>query len=548
MGKKELKQGKRPNSTEPRIEVAPAAPAEEVMQEEVLPVEPKPQVESQERKGRIYLKNLVYDTNQSMLKKLCLPFGEIIDISIPLNESTSRPKGFAFVEFKKKTSALKAVNDLQDKMWKGRKIEVSMAVDKRRYQTDLADPKPVVAGAETKMPDDIQIVSANEQPKGKQKPKAEKPKEKTAEELEMEMLDQLVLKNMAEMGGNLSFDEEEEDDAADGKGGEADKSGIKELELKGAEVAEPKAGKKPQKLTGDYKEMLEEVEKEQKLKEKKKRDNEDLSHTCFIRGVSYDTKEKELYKFFKENIGEDVYVRMVKFKADETKHNGNGFVKFQDKKIVDRLIEITAQFNKGEYEPKAMDPKLELNGIRIQFFPSLKKEDAQRIQQEREKELEGKGEPKKKERTNKTLTFEQLIAQDKLGKRRLAFAKVGFFEQVEEDKLNDIDKEQRKRHKLEKMAKMQNPNYFVSEKRVVLKNIDRKLDELELKKLATQILSKRLTEKELKKAKIYSDVKIIPSKNEENSGRSSVNPAHPGHRLHRVLQARVRGRLLGRSD
>ncbi len=538
MGKKEFKQTKRPNSTEPRIEAAPAPPVEEVMQEEVmqeepLPTEAKPQPESQERKGRIYLKNLVYDTNDNMLRKLCLPFGEIVDVSIPLNESTNRPKGFAFVEFKNKNSALKAVNDLQGKLWKGRNIEVSMAVDKRRYQSELTETK--VVPVDTKMPDDIQVVSAKGQPVGKEKPKPEKPKEKTAEELEMEILDQLVLKNMAELGGDLSFDEEEDEEAPADDEAEEDKTGIKEIEVTGKATAEDK--KKAQKPAGDYKEMLEEVEKENLRKEKKKRDNEDLSNTCFIRGVSYDTKEKELYKFFKENIGDVVYIRMVKFKADETKHTGNGFVKFKDKQIVDRLIEITQQFNKGEYEPKAKDPKVELNGIRIQFFPSLKKEDAKRIQLEREKELEGKDAPKKKERTNKTLTFEQLIAQDKLGKRRLAFAKVGFFEQVEEDKLNDIDKEQRRRHKLEKMAKMQNPNYFVSEKRVLLKNIDRKIDELEIKKLATLVLSKRLTEKEIKKSKIFSDVKIIESKNDEQSGRSSVNSNHSGHRLHRVLQA-----------
>ena len=480
--------------------------------------------ESNERKGRIYLKNLVYDTNESMLRKLCTPFGEIKDISIPLNETNNKPKGFAFVEFTNKNSALKAINELNDKKWKGRELSASLAVDKRRY-LESKGVQPEVT-TDIKMGDDIQIVKQNETKKTKgESKKGEKPEkvEKTAEELEMEKLDQLVLQNMAELGGEFEFDEESEEGTGT-KTKEEDGNTVKEIDLGKEKMIEESLNKgKKQSKQEDYKVMLEDVEKSNVIKQKKKNENEDLTQTCFFRGVAYETNEKELYKFMKDKIGEIVYLKMVKFKADETKHNGNGFVKFKDKKIADRLIEITTQFNKGEYIPKAGDPKLEISGIRIQFFPALKKDEAKKITLEREKEIDKKNNPEeKKERKNKRLNIDQLIAKDKQGKRRLAFSRLGFFDQIEEEKLGDADKEQRRSHKMEKMAKMENPNYFISEKRVILKNVDKKIDELQIRKLTTEILSKRLKEKEIKKSKIFSDIKIIASKSEENTNKSSV--------------------------
>lgn len=55
-------------------------------------------------------------------------------INIPLNPANNKPKGFAFVEFKSKNSALKTVKELNDKVFKGRKIQASMAIDQRLYQ------------------------------------------------------------------------------------------------------------------------------------------------------------------------------------------------------------------------------------------------------------------------------------------------------------------------------------------------------------------------------------------------------------------------------
>jgi RNA recognition motif-containing protein len=515
--------------------------------EELQAIKAEAKVESLERKGRIFIKNLVFDTNEKMLRKLCTPFGEIKEVSIPVDPSTNRPRGFAFIEFVSKNSALKAVGTLDQSAWKGRTITASLSVDKRRYQVDAnaaaePEPEPVpvpvpVVAAPPKSIGGIEIVplQAADKPGKKAKAKAkpvpvEEPVEDTAE---LDELDAIVMRNIQAMGDDFGFDEEDPEDPDDEPDAQSEpRAMVEELDI-------PKATAKSnqkEKILGNVDKLLDAATKEKQKEIQQRQDNEDLSQTCFIRGLSYDVNEAEFTDFLKKNVGEIVYVKLVKFKADAAKHNGNGFVKFKDRKVVDRLIEMTEQFNKGEYVPKPKDPKFELGGIRLQFYPALKKTDAASLKVQREQELAAKDNPEdKKKRHNKKMTMEEVIAADKQGKRRLAFTKSGFNDITDKVKLGEVDREQRKRHQEEKMIKMKNPNYLVSEKRVVLKNINRLLTDQQLKLLATDVLKSKMSEKEIKKAKIFSDVRLIESRSEESTGKSSVRLNDIGHRLHRIL-------------
>jgi len=62
-----------------------------------------------EKKGRIIIRNLVYDISSRHLRKLLKKFGEIVEVNIPKNMKTGRARGFAFVEFTNRNSAMKAV-------------------------------------------------------------------------------------------------------------------------------------------------------------------------------------------------------------------------------------------------------------------------------------------------------------------------------------------------------------------------------------------------------------------------------------------------------
>mmetsp|Transcript_467 Transcript_467/g.434 ORF Transcript_467/g.434 Transcript_467/m.434 type:complete len:106 (-) Transcript_467:342-659(-) len=90
-------------------------------------------------KGRIIIRNLVFDINEKMLRKLMSKFGEIIDINIPLNPKNNKSYGYAFVEYSHKNNALKAINDLNDTKYKGRTILLDLSVGKQTYEKKIKE-------------------------------------------------------------------------------------------------------------------------------------------------------------------------------------------------------------------------------------------------------------------------------------------------------------------------------------------------------------------------------------------------------------------------
>jgi len=65
---------------------------------------------SESKKGRIILRNLVYDVSEKHLRGLLSKFGEIVEVNLPLDPSTNKAKGFAFIQFANKNCALKAIS------------------------------------------------------------------------------------------------------------------------------------------------------------------------------------------------------------------------------------------------------------------------------------------------------------------------------------------------------------------------------------------------------------------------------------------------------
>ncbi|KAK6525725.1 hypothetical protein TWF281_010774 [Arthrobotrys megalospora] len=66
-------------------------------------------------------------TTPSTLNSFFLPFGPITDIHLPLEKSTSQPKGFAYVEFTDPLDASAAIDNFDQAELFGRVIRVSQA-------------------------------------------------------------------------------------------------------------------------------------------------------------------------------------------------------------------------------------------------------------------------------------------------------------------------------------------------------------------------------------------------------------------------------------
>jgi RNA recognition motif-containing protein len=100
-------------SREPREPRAPREPRKPEMVEVTTP--------------RLYIGNLSYDAGESDLFELFSGVGTVANVEIITNKHTQRSKGFGFVQMNSVSEAKRAVEELHDKDYLGRKLVVSGA-------------------------------------------------------------------------------------------------------------------------------------------------------------------------------------------------------------------------------------------------------------------------------------------------------------------------------------------------------------------------------------------------------------------------------------
>ena len=76
---------------------------------------------------RLYVGNLSYDAAESDLFELFSGVGTVANVEIVTNKHTQRSKGFGFVQMNSISEAKRAVEELHDKEYMGRKLVVSGA-------------------------------------------------------------------------------------------------------------------------------------------------------------------------------------------------------------------------------------------------------------------------------------------------------------------------------------------------------------------------------------------------------------------------------------
>ena len=76
---------------------------------------------------RVYVGNLSFDASESDLQELFSGVGSVQNVEIVSNRETHRSKGFGFVQLTSVEEAKRAVDELHDKEYMGRKLVVSGA-------------------------------------------------------------------------------------------------------------------------------------------------------------------------------------------------------------------------------------------------------------------------------------------------------------------------------------------------------------------------------------------------------------------------------------
>lgn len=382
--------------------------------------------------GRLIVRNLQYDIREKHLIKNFAKYGQIIDVSVPLNPENNLNKGFGFVEFKSKEEAQKAIKEMNGQKYKGRLVSVDFALSKQKYDSRVQKMNKGAAPAESKFIDSISFNRL--EPDEAAAPKTE---DKDNEDWEISSL-------------------EEERKAANP---ESAKPKTKDTKPK-VEKVKPTKPVKPE--TSEAK--TEEVKpKKRDAKLERKIDENDASkgQSLFIRNIDYSATEEDLREFFSQ-YGDLIFVRLVRSKDNPDVHKGTAFVKFKLTDPVDKLAHISNEYWSKDKtkESKAymanLESQLEFKGRRLAMFKAETKS-------EREQNIK--------------------LSQEKKDKRNLDYVKLGLVTTKEfvHTGVSQTDMDTRVRLFKEKQKSLKNnPNLFISKTRLCIRNIDKRMNEKQL--------------------------------------------------------------------
>lgn len=65
-------------------------------------------------KTTLYVGGLEESVNEAILHSAFIPFGEIKDVSIPLDHASGKHRGFGFIEFEEKDDAADAIDNMHN--------------------------------------------------------------------------------------------------------------------------------------------------------------------------------------------------------------------------------------------------------------------------------------------------------------------------------------------------------------------------------------------------------------------------------------------------
>ncbi len=92
---------------------------------------------------KLYIGNLSYDLSEAELREALTEFEPIVDVFMPMDRETGKPRGFAFVTFADRATGEAAIEAMDGKELGGRNLRVNEAEDRRRAPSrpePLEDP------------------------------------------------------------------------------------------------------------------------------------------------------------------------------------------------------------------------------------------------------------------------------------------------------------------------------------------------------------------------------------------------------------------------
>jgi RNA recognition motif-containing protein len=82
---------------------------------------------------------LSFDATQSELEALFVEVGEVVEVFVPTDRNTGRPRGFAFVEFTDEASVAAAIEKFDGFEFRGRRLRVNEAEEQRPRRPSFSE-------------------------------------------------------------------------------------------------------------------------------------------------------------------------------------------------------------------------------------------------------------------------------------------------------------------------------------------------------------------------------------------------------------------------
>lgn len=111
------------------------------------------------KKKTLYVGGLAEDVDNPLLKKTFSAFGEVVDVNLPVDYSTNKHKGYAFIEFRWPEDASDAIDNLDNGEILGKTIRVNIAKPMKFKENSN---KPIWADEDHQKNDDTEVNSVEE--------------------------------------------------------------------------------------------------------------------------------------------------------------------------------------------------------------------------------------------------------------------------------------------------------------------------------------------------------------------------------------------------
>jgi RNA recognition motif-containing protein len=97
-------------------------------------------------KAKVFVGNLSFNTTREQLETLFSQAGDIVEVFLPTDRATGRPRGFGFVEFSGPSEAAEAIDKFNGYEFGGRELRVNEAQDRPRRPPMMDDAQPFGSG------------------------------------------------------------------------------------------------------------------------------------------------------------------------------------------------------------------------------------------------------------------------------------------------------------------------------------------------------------------------------------------------------------------